>query len=804
MIKINTDSIFQFVKALKRKSVPKNEIKRRLLSVDRFIKWAHQKSYLADDTFKQIQDEIAKLAIGDQRLEIGNQFPITNRQSLISNYSFGIQHYIGFAIIFVLMAMLGAGLYNQFFKKTPTPFAYSTTPLQGARVISFQGRLTDSLGNPIIAPIDITYNFYTAPSGGSPIAGSTRVCTANPDQDGVFANLIGDDSGPSCSTQLPANIFTENSEVFLGVTIGSEITEMSPRQQIANVGYAMNAETLQGLPPGTTASSIPFISAQGDLLIAASTPGIRSTYTTANFVISSAQATTIQSANGGDITFNATDGGTLRFNTFNGTLNERMTITPYGNVGISNTNPRASLDVIGDASLSGNLVFNGLTSQIRQLNGGNLSFVTSPGGDLGVSTKMTLLNNGNLGIGTTVPIYKLDVAGAASIAGNLMTGGQMQLGRFVADPTAVGSGSMYFNTTNNTIYYYNGTDWTQVGSGGGGGDNVWQRVLDGVVIPKIAADALNLGNSATASATVHLAGKTGDNSFINTGNFGIGTTGPAMKLDLGTGYSTNNSTFRTGTYELQPYALNNAFLAENAYYNGSTWTRRNAGYAEGFQFFNGQTLFFNNTSGTGSFSATYPFKTDSGNSGSVALGGNINTATGNYSGSSMVVLGTGNVGIGTTNPTKRLQIQGRASETAGTVLLGVYSSGTVGSGGSLFEAQTSGGVGLRVTELGALQMITPDVLFGGSGNTIVSFNGVGNSHEFRSYNSTQNVTDWTFNAGRYGSNNRTAGNLFAIANNDAKKVVVDIDPEELEKPGVEIDLKVNNNAKYFFKELYEK
>lgn len=36
---------------------------------------------------------------------------------------------------------------------------------------------------------------------------------------------------------------------------------------------------------------------------------------------------------------------------------------------------------------------------------------------------------------------------------------------------------------------------------------------------------------------------------------------------------------------------------------------------------------------------------------------------------------------------------------------------------------------------------------------------------------------------------------------NAKKVVVDIDPEELEKPGVEIDLKVNNNAKYFFKEL---
>lgn len=35
----------------------------------------------------------------------------------------------------------------------------------------------------------------------------------------------------------------------------------------------------------------------------------------------------------------------------------------------------------------------------------------------------------------------------------------------------------------------------------------------------------------------------------------------------------------------------------------------------------------------------------------------------------------------------------------------------------------------------------------------------------------------------------------------AKKVVVDIDHEELMKPGVDIDLKIENNAKYFFQEL---
>jgi acetolactate synthase I/II/III large subunit len=36
---------------------------------------------------------------------------------------------------------------------------------------------------------------------------------------------------------------------------------------------------------------------------------------------------------------------------------------------------------------------------------------------------------------------------------------------------------------------------------------------------------------------------------------------------------------------------------------------------------------------------------------------------------------------------------------------------------------------------------------------------------------------------------------------NAKKIVVDIDPKELDKPGLEIDLKINNDAKLFFREF---
>lgn len=531
MVEFPADTIKKYADALEKKSIAKNELKRRLLSVDKFLRWAHEKGYLADNSFKQMSEAIAsKSGVAAVSEESKKQ---TSRPQF-SFESLSMRHYIGFAVVLLLISMIGAGLYNQFFKKTATPFAYSASPVAGTRIISFQGRLTDSIGNPITAPIDITYNFYTAPTGGSPITSSTRVCTAKPDQDGIFSNLIGNDGGPNCSTQLPSAIFTDNPTVYLGVTIGSEPSEMSPRQQIANVGYAINAESLQGMPPGTSTSSIPFISAAGDMLIAAANPGIRSTYSSANFVISSAKTTTIQSANGGDIVLSATDGGTLRFNTYNGTITERMTITPLGNVGISNTNPRASLDVIGSASLSGSLAFNGATTQLTQLNGGDFSFATSPGGDIGAATKMTLTNVGNLGIGTTVPGYRLEVAGSASASGNLSMGGQLQVGRFAANPTAIGAGSVYYNTLTNSLYVYNNTDWVPVGTGTGTGESFWDRALDGVLVPKIPQDALNLGASATASATVHLAGKPNDNSFINTGNVGIGTTTPTAgyKLDI--------------------------------------------------------------------------------------------------------------------------------------------------------------------------------------------------------------------------------------------------------------------------------
>jgi len=109
------------------------------------------------------------------------------------------------------------------------------------------------------------------------------------------------------------------------------------------------------------------------------------------------------------------------------------------------------------------------------------------------------------------------------------------------------------------------------------------------------------------------------------------------------------------------------------------------------------------------------------------------------------------------------EINGPSGPTAGSTLLQVKSTDSLGSHGSIFTAYSSSNVGLRVTESGKVYITNPS-LFVSGGPATISLGGANNTNTFESQNSGADAaTDYVFQAGKA---DRTAGELFRIDNYD--------------------------------------
>jgi len=187
------------------------------------------------------------------------------------------------------------------------------------------------------------------------------------------------------------------------------------------------------------------------------------------------------------------------------TLTERMRITNNGLVGIGTTYPMYNLDVAGGINGT-NIYINGTP-------------ISTGGGDLWSSSGANIYYTaGNVGVGTTNPLSTFNVKGTIRLSG--ATSGYVGL----APASAAGSVTYTLPTTAGTNGYVlttNGSGGLSWSAGGAGSQTPW--------IANVNAAGYTLYGSSVAFGNLLL----DSTSNATKGNVGIGTTNPLNKVQIG-------------------------------------------------------------------------------------------------------------------------------------------------------------------------------------------------------------------------------------------------------------------------------
>lgn len=147
------------------------------------------------------------------------------------------------------------------------------TPVNAAtginKQINFQGKLVDANGlNVPNATYSVIFSLYSVSSGGAAIWTETDSVTIS-NGDGIFQVPLG------ANTSLPGSVDFNTDNLYLGIKISTEASEMTPRIRFTAVPYAFNADKIHGLTVTDTTGTLTI--ANGKTLTANSSATIAGT-----------------------------------------------------------------------------------------------------------------------------------------------------------------------------------------------------------------------------------------------------------------------------------------------------------------------------------------------------------------------------------------------------------------------------------------------------------------------------------------------------------------------------------------------
>ncbi|KKQ29373.1 MAG: hypothetical protein A3H17_00210 [Candidatus Levybacteria bacterium RIFCSPLOWO2_12_FULL_37_14] len=457
-------------------------------------------------------------------------------------HSYSFTHYFHFAILMTLSCAVGFGIYINLFADTQKGNAVLGAAISAPpRILSFQGKLTDSADSPITKETAILFSLYDDENASSAAALWQEDNTVKPDSDGVFSVFLGK------KTSIPDTTFSQNSRLFLGITVGNS-PELRPRQELATVPYAANSETLQGLEPITNTTKV------SNVVLALDSSG--------NLSIAGSKAHTFQ-AIGGNLVLS---GKVLSLTTVPGS-NSNIEIVPngMGKIDLSkpiqnSTNNNNLLSAIGSVEFDDTVAILATTSAqaalyinqnstgvlISASTSGTAKFVVENDGT-GKFTGDLAVNGGDLTSSATSfnllnsTVTTLNLGGAATTFNLGVSGGNTTIkSNLILSSLSSNGGILYTNASGKILQVSAGSSsdclmgGTTPSFSSCSGTNIFSQTSGAIYPGNTTLDFL-IGATSTASALIKLTGTNlpgSNSSWFNAGNVGIGTTAPLYKLDV--------------------------------------------------------------------------------------------------------------------------------------------------------------------------------------------------------------------------------------------------------------------------------